>query len=168
MPTELKLNKKGEYVVSTKSHVREGLDTLAAIDAEIEELTRPLRSQHEAVKAAVDGYVIAKYQPGDGYEDDDYLATKVVAHRRSWNVDKLTKLVPRGILKNVLKISVDGEKVDQYVRAGKIDADKIKAAYEETPNKPYVKITPRKKGQSPERAEKEAEGLASAMGGGRG
>jgi hypothetical protein len=113
------------------------------------------------LREAVDKYIIDKYSAGEGIETPTYLATKVVGHTRTWNVEKLQKLIPRGILKNVVKMTVDGAKVDEYVRAGKIDRNKIKGAYEERPNKPYVKIT--RRSQDDGKADAEADSLAGKL-----
>lgn len=158
---ELKVNKNGAFVISSKAHVRLALDTLDRIDEQIAMLTEPWQEERQMVKEALDKYVIDKFQPGDGYEDDDWLATKVVSTRRSWDVEKLTKLVPRGILKNLVKMTVDNGKVDEYVRSGKLDRDKIEPAYTETPNSPYVKITRRNNNTA--KIEKEAAGLAARL-----
>lgn len=122
-------------------------------------LVAPLQVEHMALKEARDRYIIDQYSPGEGYEDEEWMATKVVSHRRTWDVEKLERLVPRGIFKNLVKMTVVPEKVDEYVRAKKIDRKKIEAAFTETPNAPYVKIT--KKSQPKVTGEDEADSLSA-------
>lgn len=122
---------------------------------------RPYQQDIDAMRQAVDKYVIEKYEAGDGYESDTWKATKVVGHDRSWNLKKLEKIVPRGILKNVLKISVDAKKLDELVKAGRIDRDEIEDAFEEKPKAPYVKIT--RKESKTDKAAEEAASLAEKL-----
>jgi hypothetical protein len=149
-------------IVSSASHVRVALERLAEIEEEILAKTGPLVAEQATVKEALDNYVIDKFQAGDGYEDDDWKATKVVGHKRTWDVEKLGKLIPKGIFKNVVKVSVDGEKIDAMVAAGRLDRKKISAAFTEKPNKPYVKITKREK-DAKKKGEAEAESLAAKL-----
>jgi len=102
--------------------------------------------------------VLDHYEAGDGFEDADFKVTKVVSHRRVWNAEKLATLVPRGVYKNLVTVTVVPAKVDQYVRAGKVTLDAIGAAYEETPNAPYVKLT-RKQADAADEAQSLAEKL---------
>lgn len=159
--TKLTRSKAGRAIVSSKSHARLALDRLEEISAEIDKLTAPLVQEQKDLKEALDKYVIEKFEAGDGYEDDDWKATKVVGHKRTWDVEKLGKLIPRGIFKNVIKVSVDGEKVDAMVAAGRLDRKKIAAAFTETPNKPYVKITKRE--QDAKKGEQQARELADKL-----
>jgi hypothetical protein len=87
----------------------------------------------------------------------------VQGHTRRWDVKELEAILPRGIFKNVTTLTVDHAKIDEYVRAKKIDREAIADAFIETPNKPYVKWTPKKADQS-ERAEAEADSLAGKLG----
>jgi hypothetical protein len=163
MPTKIAVKRKadGSVSINSKSDVRAALDRLEAIEREILDRTHDLVEERADLKVAVEHYVINKFEAGAGYEDDTWLATKVVGHTRTWDVDKLSKIIPRGILKNVTELKVLPAKLDAAVRAGKIDRTKIKAAFTETPNKPYVKITRRV--QDDNRASDEAESLAAKL-----
>lgn len=114
-----------------------------------------LQNELAALKAAVDAFVLDH----EAYEDDTYKLTRVQGHRRTWNADKLEAILPRGLFKRVIKITVDPAKLDQLVRAKKIDGKKIDPAFEETPNAPYVKYTVK----SEDSGASEAEGLAEAL-----
>lgn len=107
---------------------------------------------------AVNTYVVEH----EDYEDDNYKLTRVQGFRRSWNVGTLEKILPRGIFKNIIKIEADPAKIDEYVRSGRLKADVIEPAYEETPNKAYVKMT--KKSHKEDVAEAEANALAAKLG----
>lgn len=92
---------------------------------------------------AIDNYVLANYTAGEGYEDDKWLATKVVGNTRVWDAGALFKILPRGIFKQITKIVVDPQAIDEAVRAGKITDEQIASALSTRPNKPYVKVTAR-------------------------
>lgn len=147
--------------MATKSHVRIALDRMAELQEEMSALVAPLQTEYESLKQAHDSYIVEHYSAGEGYEDDDWLATKVVSHTRTWNVDALMKLVPRAILKPALKVSIDTAKLDDLVKRGKIERKTIASAFTESPNKPYAKIT--RKSKTKERGASEAEGLAGKL-----
>lgn len=152
-------------MIGSDRHVRAALDSLAFEERELARLmadpkivtTQDLIAK---LKESVDGYIIDSFGAGEGYEDDDWLATKVVGHKRVWDVETLEKSIPRGIFKNLVKIEVDGAKVDQFVREGKLKAKDIRKAFKETANKPYVKITKRSKPKGDKEAQSLAEQLA--------
>lgn len=148
-------------MISSKANLKQALETLAELDQEIENRIGALRAQRDKLKESIDAYVIDKYEAGDGYEDDTFLATKVVGFMRNWSAEKLEKLMPRGLFKQVVKLSIDNAKLDQLVKAGKIDREMIEPAFEEAPKKPYVKVT--RKSNNTGRASAEAEGLAAKL-----
>lgn len=110
---------------------------------------------------AINGYVLDHYDDGDGYEDSDWKATRVVSHRRTWNVERLARLVPKAVFKNVTTTTVVPAKIDQMVRAGKVTLDELAPAYEETANAPYVKVT--RRSESSDAGQSEAEELAAKL-----
>ena len=120
-----------------------------------------LRIEKQELEDAVDKYVLDHYKPGDGYEDDSVKITKVVSHKRYWDPDKLRKLLPTKLYKLVINVSVNSAKLDELVREGKIDREKIESAFEEIPNTPYAKRTA--KSDKGSRGAEEAAGLAAAL-----
>jgi hypothetical protein len=157
-----KFNAKGVPVVSSKSAVHVAVEDIAALDAEIAKLAGPLEAQRTLLKEAVDKYVIKTFEPSNGYEDETISLTHVQSHTRKWNAEKLEQLVPRGIFKNLVTVTVVPAKIDEYVRAKKIKREDIEPAFEEVPKAPYVKWTPKKASQDG-RAEDEAAGLAASL-----
>jgi hypothetical protein len=157
-----KFNAKGVPVVSSKSHVHGAVEDIAAIEEEIAKLTGGLEAQMTALKTAVDKWVIKNYEPSTGYDNEVVSLTHVQSHTRRWNAEKLEELVPRGIFKNLVTVTVVPAKIDEYVRAKKLKREDIEAAYEETENKPYVKWTPKKQANA-DRAEAEASSLADKL-----
>lgn len=160
--TVLIANKDGSYTLRSKKQVRAAIEAIALQDEQIEQARQAARleameERRGALKSAVDAFVLDH----ESYEDEDIRITRVQSFRREWNADKLEKMLPRGVFKNVVKIAVVPAKIDQYVRQGKIDRDAIEAAFEETPNAPYAKWTDK---ADPDRATKDAEGLAEALG----
>ena len=95
----------------------------------------------DKLKEARDTYLIGKMEAGATLANDTWQLTKVVAYRRTWDVSKLEKIVPKGILKNITELKVIPEKIDQYVKSGDLTLKKIAPAYTETPNKPYVRVS---------------------------
>lgn len=142
-------------------HVRTANERIAFLDEQIEVQVASLREEKQALEDAVDKFIISKFEPGDGYEDESVKLTKVVSYRRYWNPDKLRKLLPTSVYKTVINVTVNSAKLDELVREGRIDRDKIESAYEEVPNTPYVKKTA-KAGKS-DRSAEEAAGLAAAL-----
>lgn len=148
-------------IVSSKLHVRAATERVEFLEQQIVKATAPLREEIDKLTEAVDGWIIANYEASDGYEDDKVKLTKVVSYRRSWNPEKLRKLLPTKLYKLVIDVTVNKNRLDELVREGKIDPKKIESAYEETPNKPYVKRTD--KSDTKTRGEEEAANLAAAL-----
>lgn len=158
----LKRKRDGSVVVSTKSHVRAANERIAFLEEQIETQVAPMREEKQILIDAVERYVLDKYEPGSGYEDESVKITKVVSHKRYWNPDKLRKILPTSVYKLVIKVSVDGAKIDELVREGKIDRERIESAFEEIPNTPYVRRS--LKSDKSDRSAEEAAGLAAALG----
>lgn len=158
----LKVKRDGSPVVSSKSHVRAANERIEFLEDQITKLVAPMQAEATALSAAVDQYVIDHYEASDGYEDETIKLTKVVGYRRTWNAEKLQKLLPTSIYKLVIKVSVDANALNELVKEGRIDRKKIESAFEETPNAPYVKKTA--KGQSTNRGEEEAASLSAKLG----
>jgi hypothetical protein len=158
----LRKNKLGHWTISSPSLVKEALGVLEdkqfilaghMSDPKIVSLQEDIAS----LKEDIDAYVI----DNEDYEDDDYKLTRVQGFRRKWDTAKLEKILPRGIFKNIVKVEADPVKIDEYVRSGKLKAKLIEPAFEELPNKPYVKMT--KKSHAEEKGETEAQSLAAKL-----
>ena len=144
--TKLKKGKDGQYVIDSldsASAVRAELDATLAELAEWEEMPefKECREKVESLQAALNAYVIAAFKASEGYEDDQWRGTKVVGHRREWDIDGLRKAISGPLYKAVIDVKIDGQKVDELVRAGKLDLNAIKRFYTEKANKPSVKWT---------------------------
>ncbi len=159
----LRRRKDGSYVISSRSHVTVALHVLDELDAEIAEIRAghlaTLEQRRAQLKRDIDEWVLG----AESYEDDAMKLTRVASKRRYWDTARLEKILPRGIFKNIVKIEADPDKIDQYVRAGRINAKMIEPALVEEPNAPYVKWT--RKRQDEGAGEAEAAGLLAAMGG---
>jgi hypothetical protein len=160
----LKRKANGAWSISSRQDLADALDQRADIQFKRDDAYQMYVDRYDAEIAdlteAIDNFILSRYDAGDGFENDNWKATHVQGHRRSWDVSKLEKLLPRGIFKNVVKITADPQKIDEYVRAKKINMDDIQEAYVETPNKPYTKVT----AKSTARGEAEAESLAAKLG----
>lgn len=162
----VKLLQSGKYKIGTKAGAQAARERIDVLSEELQALLADpeILKRQEAVQGlseALDGYVLATSEASESIELGEWRYTKVVQHQRSWNPDKLMKLIPTSIYKMVIKVSVDSAKLDQLVREGKIDRKKIEAAYEETPKKPYVKAT-RASGNA-DAGEAEATSLAEVL-----
>lgn len=138
------------------------LEDIEYIEDYLAKLTKPYTDDLAALNAAVDKYMLAHYKPKQGIETPRMNLTIVQSHKRQWDAAILERLVPRAVFKNLVEVTVIPAKIDEYVRAKKIDRKKIEKAYVETPNKPYVKRS-KKKANTDERAEQQADSLAGNL-----
>lgn len=117
-----------------------------------------LEERREQLKSEIDDLVI---QAGEEYEDDKVRIVRVQGFRRNWDADKLEKIIPRAVFRRIVKIEVDPNKLDDEVRAGKLKLTRqVKAALNETPNKPFAKWTQKSK----KSGVAEADALAAKLG----
>lgn len=98
-----------------------------------------LLEEQGALREVVDEYVLAKTE----LVTDSWQGTRVQAHTRTWNVDKLRKKLTPALFKRVITVKVDNAALDGLVREGKIKLEDIEDALDEKANKPYVKWTPK-------------------------
>lgn len=139
------------------------LNSLRTLDELIEEARKTsglieLEQKRATLKSEIDQLVI---EAGEEYEDESIRIVRVQGFRRSWDVDKLEKIIPRPIFRRIVKVDVDAEKLDDEVRAGNLKLTRqVKAALTETPNKAYAKWTPK----SQKDGEAEADALAAKLG----
>jgi hypothetical protein len=144
---------KPDALVSSEDGVRAALARREEIAAALETLRARLAKTKLATQvselevedarwdAAIREFVLGNYKAGRGYEDDSVKITKVVGHRRTWNAEKLKKLVKPGVFKNLVSLTVRPEKIDEYVKAGRLSLDEVADAFDEVPNAPYAKFT---------------------------
>lgn len=161
MVQTLKRKKTGEYIIRSASHVQVALNLLRTCERTLEELLAnpiitDLENEISLLRLAINQFVL----DNDGYEDDSIKITRVQAFRRTWNAEKLENLVPRGIFKNLVTFTVKPEKIDEYVRQGKLNAEKIAAAYEESPNAPFTRWSKKSQANGAAEAQSLAEKLA--------
>jgi 16S rRNA C967 or C1407 C5-methylase (RsmB/RsmF family) len=134
------------HSIKSKSDAALARDRVDAITQEVYKLAKKvgipvLLDEQAALKAALDGYVVE----AESFESESWQGTRVQAHTRNWNVDKLRKKLTPALFKRIIKVSVDNAAIDGLVREGKIVFEDIEDALDEKPNKPYVKWTPRGK-----------------------
>jgi hypothetical protein len=151
----LKKNKEGNYSLRSEKqlaealalrddmeHMAEGLREKIA-ETKLGQALQSFEEDAAALSAAIDRFVLERYSAGEGYEDANWKLTKVVGHSRRWNADKLQKLIPYGVFKKIVKVEVVPNLLNEAVKNGEIDLEAVDAAYEDTPNAPYVKRTRR-------------------------
>lgn len=136
------------------------LDKIEALDAEISELMeetgiKSLQEERAELDRLVKQYVLDK----GSVETDTHKLTLVQGFSRGWDGVKLERLVPKGIFLKIVDYVPNADKIDEMVKAGKLDAKKIKSAFIEVPKAPYAKIT-KKKADDGDEAARVAEALA--------
>lgn len=136
------------------------LERIEQINEEMERLMKEsgiyaLGIEREDLDKKIKAYVLKK----GNVEIPGYLLTRVQGFRRAWNSEKLQKIVPKGLFLQIVDYIPNPDKIDELVKAGKLDSKKIDKAFEETPNAPYVKITKRKQDDGSE-ADRVAKALA--------
>lgn len=114
-----------------------------------------MRAQRAELDAKVREYVLKK----GTIETPGYKLTVVQGFTRAWNGEALAKIVPKGLFLKIVDYTPNPEKIDELVKAGKLDAKKIGKAFIETPKAPYVKVT-KKKDDGGDEADRVAEALA--------
>lgn len=156
--------RKRRGAIASVSGVQSALRRIEEIDAALETLTARLaktklaqqidvlEEEKHALSIEVDAFVLDHYEAGDGYEDDAIRITKVQGHSRRWNAETLMRLVPRGVFKTLVDVTVVPAKVDDAVKAGRITLEQIADAFEETPNRPYLKRTVKAQGREDQAA----------------
>jgi hypothetical protein len=92
---------------------------------------------------------------------EGYRIVLVKRSRNSWNESKLKNLLPKGVWLKVTRLVVDRDKIDDLVREGTIDMDKIAPALESKADKPHLRWYFESEGDG----EAEAKSLAEAMNG---
>ena len=164
-----KKTEKVTFTVSSEKSAVEALalmqertEAIAEIEAKMEEEYEmsTLRNESMALYDAVRLFVLNR--------DKDLILPdrtfKIVKQKiRRWNPEKLAKLLPKHMFMKIVKVeyAVDAEKLDSMIRAGKIDRDEIKGAFEETPKAAYVKHSVLKADDTT--GEDEADAVASAL-----
>jgi hypothetical protein len=138
------------------------LERIAEIDVTIAEIRREAHldeweAERAELKAKVDDLVINKLE---AFEDDKIKITRVQGFKRTWDADRLEKILPRAIFRRVIKITPDPAKIDAEVKAGNIEVDRIAPALNETPNKAYAKWTAKSESDG---GAAEAESLAAKL-----
>ena len=148
--------------LARREEIAAALETMRArlAKTKLAQQVADLEAEDARWDGAIREFVLGHYEAGMGYEDESVKITKVVGHRRSWNVEKLKKLVTPAIFKKVTTVVVAPEKINELVSAGKLDLDDIDAAYDEVPNAPYPKFTYKAQGDRASEAESLAEKLA--------
>lgn len=94
---------------------------------------------------------------------DTYKLTLVKRSSTKWNEKKLRSLIPKNLWLKVTKQVIDPGKIDDLVRAGKLDDKLIAKALVSTPNAPYVQRYAYKEGQSIDDARAEEEALRQQL-----
>lgn len=120
--------------------VRENEDILAAAEEEMEEEYGylSLKSETDALKEAVRQFMVTAavdHAPVEGRG----RFQMVRRFSRKWNPDKLRSIIGEKNFKKVTKRVVDSDKLDEFVRSGGYDQKQLEPAYEETPQKPFIR-----------------------------
>ena len=151
--------KEAEEAVQLMQERNEAIAEVEAMMEEEYELST-LRKESMALYEAVRAFVLKRNKD---LIMDDRTWKIVKPASRSWNPDKLMKLLPKSLFMKVATMSytIDPERLDSLIREGSIDRKKIATAFEETPKTPYVKHTVLKEEDTT--GEDEADAVAAAL-----
>jgi len=139
--------------------IEERAEAIAEIEEEMEEKhdLQSMRQEavelHRALTKFMDDKSVDKLDMG-GYR---YQVVRPTSKR--WNADKLKAKLGKSKFIQVCKLMPDPDKIDDMVRQGKIDLDKIEAALEIEPKSAYIKRYENREAE----ADEEAERLSEAM-----
>lgn len=144
----------------SKSSVIAALDKIEELDNSITQVEQDsglmeLRAERNELERLVRQYVLDK----GNVETDTHKLTRVQGFTRGWDGVKLEKLVPKGLFLKIVDYVPNADKIDELVKAGKLDIKTIKSAFIEVPKAPYAKIT-KKKADDTDEAERVAQTLA--------
>jgi hypothetical protein len=164
----LKQSSDGRFDVRNNSDFEKALALMRERESQVAELEQMMEDEYDfislqqearALKFAIDAYLLAK---GKNYSDDLVTMTIVQPKKWHWNGEKLRTIVGKAIYLKLVDMTPSSEKIDEAVKKGIVDRDKIDPAYEAEPISQYVKTTAKK--QRPEEDD-EAERVKEAMGG---
>lgn len=136
------------------------LDKIEELDARIRDAMEMggilgMQAERAELDAKVKEYVLKK----GNIETPTHKLTLVTGFTRRWDGETLARIVPKGLFLKIVDYVPNPDKIDEFVKAGKLDEKKIGKAFIETAKSPYVKIT-RKKDQDDGEADRVAKALA--------
>lgn len=153
----------GAFLVGSESDARLARERIDRLDDNIEDAKKrygivALEQERIDLEVGLKQFLVDTLNPSETFDFGNWKATKVVGTMRKWNALKLRQLVPTAVYAKVTRLEVDAARVDDFVKRGVIDLDKVSPAFEETPKAAYVKWTPAK--DSSDEAAKLAEALS--------
>jgi hypothetical protein len=132
--------------VSSLEGVRKALLLMEERNASIAEIEREMEEQYELstmrreainLKRAAEEFM-AKREVDD-IEMEGWRARLVRRYDRRWNAETLKRLVSKSTFVNLCTLTPDAEKIDDMVRRNKVKMDDIAEAYEEIPQRPFLR-----------------------------
>lgn len=140
----LKRNENGTFTIMNEKDLEQASTLFAELDAEIKriteeyELTEMQSDVLELQRAAAD-YAARKRRPDIEFGGREWAV--VQRHTRSWNGEKLRKLVKdKAIWLRITKQTPDPDAIDEAISEGVLHENDISEAYEEKPQRPYLKL----------------------------
>jgi hypothetical protein len=136
----------GAFLVGSASDARLARERIDRLDKNIEDAKKrygivALEQEKVDLEVGLKQFLVDTLNPSETFDFGNWKATKVVGTMRKWNALSLRKLVPTAVYAKVTRLEVDAARVDDFVKRGLIDLDKVSAAFEETPKAPYVRWT---------------------------
>lgn len=153
----------GAFLVDSESDARLARERIDRLDKNIEAAKKQygivaLEQERVDLEVGLKQFLVDTLNPSETFDFGNWKATKVVGTMRKWNAMKLRKLVPTAVYAKVTRLEIDDKRLDEFVKRGVIDLDKVSPAFEETPKAPYVRWTAVK--DSSDEAAKLAEALS--------
>jgi hypothetical protein len=162
----LKKSEKGTFTVSSLSEAREAATLLEERNEAIRDVEKIMNEEYDyaemkaesvALKFAIEDFLVKKNRKALGMKGYRWQLIRPV--NRSWDRDRLRELVGKATFLKLVKTEVDPDKVDEFVRSGKLKLNVIEEALIELPKKPYIK----RYESSDDAADEEADRVRKAM-----
>jgi len=164
----LKQKKDGSWLIENMKDLDAVTDAIEEREAAIAECEKMMEEEYDykTMQQEVKDlkYALTAFMDKNDHAQlirPDYKVVLVKRSRTIWNEDKLKNLMPKNLWLKVTKLVIDRDAIDDLVREGKIDGDKIAPALESVPDKPYLRWYFSKEGSG----EAEANALQEAMNG---
>lgn len=155
----LKRLDNGTFVIMNDKDLEKASQLFAELQGELAALEEEfsiadMQSDTTELQRAVADYCARKGRKDVEFGGDDW--TVVQRHSRSWNASKLRSKVSKTLWLRITRQTPDQALIDEAIAEGALHENDIADAFEETPQRPYLK---RKTGSA--RNEEEAAAIAA-------
>lgn len=166
----LKQKKDGTYKIESERDLQEVASAIEEREAARAEIEQKMEEEYDymtmAEEIAALNEAMREFMADQDVAHvfrDNYQVTLVKRSKVIWDVEKLKSLLPKGMFLKVSRLVIDGDKIDDLVRGGQLDRDKISPALTVKAEKPHIRRYPYKDGTDKEKAMQEETQLRQQM-----